>query len=101
MTRIHAELVIATVVVLLALLWVLWRSNAPAHVQDDGRILLGAMVVQGIIGYTQFFTHLPAVLVGLHVLMVRLRGVVTPFAAKNETPGVQPGSDTAGAEVQA
>ena len=26
-------------------------------------------------------------LVGLHVLMVRLRGVVTPFAAKNETPG--------------
>ena len=68
MTRIHAELVIATVVVLLALLWVLWRSNAPAHVQDDGRILLGAMVVQGIIGYTQFFTHLPAVLVGLHVL---------------------------------
>jgi cytochrome c oxidase assembly protein subunit 15 len=26
------------------------------------------MVVQGIIGYTQFFTHLPAVLVGFHVL---------------------------------
>ena len=25
------------------------------------------MVVQGIIGYTQFFTHLPAVLVGIHV----------------------------------
>jgi cytochrome c oxidase assembly protein subunit 15 len=68
MTRIHAEIVIAAVLVLLALLWVLWRSNAPAHVQDDARILLGAMVVQGIIGYTQFFTHLPAVLVGFHVL---------------------------------
>ena len=26
-------------------------------------------------------------LVGIHVLMVRLRGVVTPFAAKNQTPG--------------
>ena len=26
------------------------------------------MVVQGIIGYTQYFTHLPAVLVGIHVL---------------------------------
>jgi hypothetical protein len=39
-------------------------------------------------------------LVGLHVLMVRLRGVVTPFAAKNETPGAEPG-DTTGAEVQA
>jgi cytochrome c oxidase assembly protein subunit 15 len=68
MTRIHAEIVITSVVVLLALVWVLWRDNAPAHVQDDGRVLLGAMVVQGIIGYTQFFTHLPAVLVGVHVL---------------------------------
>ena len=30
-------------------------------------ILLGVMVAQGIIGYTQYFTHLPAVLVGVHV----------------------------------
>ncbi len=67
MTRIHAEIVIASVLVLLVLLWVLWRSNAPAPVQDAGRILLAVMVVQGIIGYTQFFTHLPAVLVGIHV----------------------------------
>ncbi len=68
MTRIHAEIVIASVLVLLVLLWVLWRTNAPAHVQDAGRILLAVMVVQGFIGYTQFFTHLPAVLVGIHVL---------------------------------
>ncbi len=67
MTRIHAEIVIATVLVLLALLWVLWRTDAPARVQDAGRILLAVMVVQGIVGYTQFFTHLPAVLVGIHV----------------------------------
>jgi cytochrome c oxidase assembly protein subunit 15 len=67
MTRIHAEIVIASVLVLLVLLWVLWRTNAPAPVQDAGRILLAVMVVQGIIGYTQFFTHLPAVLVGIHV----------------------------------
>jgi len=32
--------------------------------------------------------------------MVRLRGVVTPFAAKNETPGGEPAATTA-AEVQA
>ncbi len=68
MTRIHAEIVIASALVVLGLLWVLWRTNAPAHVQDAGRILLAAMVVQGLIGYTQFFTHLPPVLVGIHVL---------------------------------
>lgn len=67
MTRIHAEIVLTSGVVLLVLLWVLWRTNAPARNQDSGRLLLAVMVVQGIVGYTQFFTHLPAVLVGIHV----------------------------------
>jgi quinol-cytochrome oxidoreductase complex cytochrome b subunit len=41
-------------------------------------------------------------LVGLHVLMVRLRGVVPPFAAKGETPGGDAAVvSTSGAEVQA
>jgi cytochrome c oxidase assembly protein subunit 15 len=68
MTRIHAEVVICAVVLLLALLWVLWRTDAPGRVQDAGRILLAVMVAQGIVGYTQYFTRLPAVLVGIHVL---------------------------------
>lgn len=68
MTRIHAEVVIAAVLAVLVLLWVLWRSDAPASVQNAGRVVLMVMFAQGIIGYTQFFTHLPAVLVGIHVL---------------------------------
>lgn len=68
MTRIHAEIVLATVVLLVVLLWVLWRGDAPARVQNAGRVVLGVMVVQGLVGYTQFFTHLPALLVGIHVL---------------------------------
>jgi cytochrome c oxidase assembly protein subunit 15 len=67
MTRIHAEIVLTAGVVLLVLLWVLWRTNAPARAQDAGRVLLAVMVVQGMVGYTQFFTHLPALLVGIHV----------------------------------
>jgi len=68
MSRIHAEAVWVTVIVLLAILWTLWRSDAPARAQESGRILLGAVVIQGIIGYTQYFTHLPPVLVGFHVV---------------------------------
>ena len=68
MARIHAETVLTAGVVLLVLLYLLWRSNAPARVQDRGRIVLGVMVVQGVIGYAQYFTHLPAVLVGIHVV---------------------------------
>jgi heme a synthase len=76
MTRIHAEIVLATVVLVVVLLWVLWRSDAPAPTQNAGRTLLAVMVVQGMIGYTQFFTHLPPVLVGIHVL-----GASTVWAA--------------------
>jgi cytochrome c oxidase assembly protein subunit 15 len=68
MTRIHAEIVIAAVIAVLALLWVLWRSDAPASVQNAGRVVVMVMIAQGLIGYTQFFTHLPPVLVGIHVL---------------------------------
>ena len=68
MSRIHVESVWATAIVLVVILWTLWRSDAPARIQESGRILLGAMVAQGFIGYTQYFTHLPAVLVGVHVV---------------------------------
>jgi cytochrome c oxidase assembly protein subunit 15 len=68
MTRIHSETVWVTAIVLLVLLWTLWKSDAPTRVQDSGRVLLAAMVIQGVVGYTQYFTHLPSVLVELHVV---------------------------------
>jgi cytochrome c oxidase assembly protein subunit 15 len=68
MTRIHAEIVLATGVLLLVILYVLWKTNAPARTQDAARTLLIVLVVQGMIGYTQFFTHLPAALVAVHVV---------------------------------
>jgi cytochrome c oxidase assembly protein subunit 15 len=108
MTRIHAEIVITTVLVLLAMLWVLRRSDAPARVQNDGWVLLAVMVVQGIIGYTQFFTHLPAVLVGIHVVGASTVWATTlwffhhlsdhlPEAVADERPPVVPDAALVGA----
>ena len=68
MSRAHAEAVWVTAIVLLVILYVLWKSDAPARIQESGRILLGVMVVQGAIGYTQYLTHLPSLLVGIHVV---------------------------------
>jgi len=68
MSRIHAETVWVTAIVLLVILFVLWRSDSPKGIQDSGRILLAVMVVQGMIGYAQYFTHLPSLLVGIHVV---------------------------------
>ncbi len=67
MTRVHAEFVIAAVVALLVLIWLLRRTDAPARVQDRSFVVLGVMAAQGLIGYVQYFTHLPPALVGVHV----------------------------------
>ena len=58
--RVHGAAVAVFVVVALAL-WRLTRSR-------PSQWLLGAIVVQAGIGYTQYFTGVPALLVGLHVV---------------------------------
>lgn len=70
MARVHSGIVIACGAVVLGALLLLERDGAPESVRHRGRLLLGAMVVQGVIGYTQYFSHLPAWLVGIHVFGV-------------------------------
>lgn len=66
MARTHSLVVMALGVLLLATLYRLHRATAPESVQHRGRVLLGVVVLQGLIGYTQFFTHLPPGLVEVH-----------------------------------
>jgi len=42
-------------------------SGAPARVVRASRVMIAALVAQGVIGYIQYFTHLPAGLVWVHV----------------------------------
>jgi cytochrome c oxidase assembly protein subunit 15 len=65
--RIHSGIVLCLVGLTLVLLYLLNHTGAPPSVLERARFLLGAMVVQGAIGYTQYFSHLPALLVGVHV----------------------------------
>lgn len=66
MARVHSGLVICLVGLTLVLLYLLDHSAAPTSVLGRARVLLGSMVVQGAIGYGQYFSHLPALLVGVH-----------------------------------
>ena len=70
MARLHSGIVMCLVGLTVVLLYILVRSGAPSSVLERARVLLGAMVVQGAIGYTQYFSHLPALLVGVHVFGV-------------------------------
>jgi cytochrome c oxidase assembly protein subunit 15 len=67
MARVHSGIIIVLAALTLVLLYLLDRTGAPPSVLDRARILLAVMVLQGAIGYTQYFSHLPALLVGVHV----------------------------------
>lgn len=44
-------------------------TSAPARAARASRIVLGGLAVQGAIGYAQYFSHLSAGLVWVHVAM--------------------------------
>jgi len=53
------------------------RERTPATVQRDLQTLLFVLVLQAAIGYTQYFTGIPPLLVALHVLGATLVWIAT------------------------
>jgi len=66
--RAHGLAVFALLALTLAALWRMHRDRAPAGALDAGRVVVAVLVAQAGLGYTQYFTGVPAVLVGAHVL---------------------------------
>ncbi len=66
--RVHSVAAWAFLVVAVWALSELRRRGAPAGVDLRAKLLVGAIVVQGGIGYLQYFTGVPPALVVLHVL---------------------------------
>lgn len=98
----------AAVEVLLALtlltLWSLHRSGAPGSVMRRGEVMLVVMAAQAGVGYTQYLTGDPALVVGVHVagalcvvvavvwfnLGLRRRPVPAPTVAELTVPVLAP-----------
>lgn len=66
-TRIHGITVAVLLATVIATLWHLRRSDAPASEQKRARLVLMALIVQAAIGYVQYFAGVPVILVGIHV----------------------------------
>ena len=73
--RVHGASVDVLVGLVLVLVVALVRMRAPARVLRTASITMLVMSAQGVLGYVQYFEHIPAVLVGFHVL-----GAVLVFA---------------------
>jgi heme a synthase len=66
-TQLHADIGWLLGGLMVALLLGLRLGHAPAIAVRVGWLLLGLIGLQGVIGYTQYFTGLPAGLVWVHV----------------------------------
>jgi cytochrome c oxidase assembly protein subunit 15 len=67
-TKLHAVLAWIVVTLTFALWFVLKAVDAPRGPLDRTRDLFLVLLAQGAIGYVQYFTDLPELLVGLHML---------------------------------
>ena len=66
--RLHGLAAVVFLVLTLVTLWRLWKAKAPPRPLGRGEAVLAVSVAQAAIGYTQYFTGVPALLVGFHIL---------------------------------
>jgi cytochrome c oxidase assembly protein subunit 15 len=76
-TQLHADLVFLAVGLTVALWFALRATGASARIVDTVRDLFLVLMAQGVIGYIQYFTHLPVLLVGLHMFGAAIVWVAT------------------------
>ena len=65
--RVHGATVMIFLGVVLLTVFLAWRSGAPERVRHRLTALLVVLVAQAGVGYTQYFTDIPPLLVGIHI----------------------------------
>ena len=72
LAELHAVLAMLLVGMTVGLVVGLHMVDVPERVRRAGRVFLAVMVAQAAVGYTQYFTHLPALVVEVHILGVTI-----------------------------
>lgn len=68
LSQLHADVVFLFVGLTIGLLFLLRATGARAEALQAARLLLVVEIAQGAIGFVQYFTDLPVLLVGFHML---------------------------------
>lgn len=79
-SRLHADAVVLLLVLVVLLLVLLRRTGAPRLALRRTGLLLGVLLAQGLVGWVQYATDLPELLVALHMLGAALSVVATTAA---------------------
>ncbi|WP_112139327.1 COX15/CtaA family protein [Glycomyces dulcitolivorans] len=89
MSQLHADLVWLLVGLTVALIAALHAVKAPEKAIRTAYALLAVELLQGVIGYTQYYLDLPELLVGLHMLgagVLWVTAVAVPFSLRKREP---------------
>ena len=95
-TQLHADIGWLMAGLAVALVLGLRVSGAPPRVMRAGWIMITALGLQGLLGYIQYFTHLPAGLVWVHVtgsMLVWIAVLRLFFAMRDRGPLISPSPD--------
>jgi cytochrome c oxidase assembly protein subunit 15 len=68
LSQLHTDAVFLLLGLTIGALFALRAVHAPARAVRAAKVLLGLELAQGLVGFVQYFTGLPVVLVGLHLL---------------------------------
>jgi heme A synthase len=103
-TQFHADIGWLLGGLAIALAAGLQLTSAPARAARLGWVLLGLIALQGAIGYTQYFTGLPAGLVWFHVCgstLIWIAALRLVFALRDRGPVVAPAGPPPAGEPEA
>ena len=91
---VHSTAALLFVGLVVGLLLAIWRSGAPKALQLGVRRLVMIALLQAVIGITQYLTHVPVLLVELHVAgAVSLTIGMTQFTLRQSAHDREPGTE--------
>ncbi len=87
--QLHADAVFLLIGLSVALWFALRAVEAPAGTVHAAAVLIGIELAQGVVGFVQYFTHLPVLVVGLHMAgaCAVWLATLTVLAAVSAPPG--------------
>lgn len=102
-TQLHADLVFLLIGLTVALWFALKAFDAAPSMRKAVAVLFAAEMAQGVIGYVQYFTHVPAVLVGFHMFgacVVWIAALMVAFRSRERGPLAVPPPEIHAAGVE-
>ena len=75
--RLHSGAVLLFLAFTVVTLWLMVRAGAPPPVVRRGETVLTVLLIQGAVGYLQYFSGVPAWLVAIHVTLAAVLWAVT------------------------